>query len=176
MNELTLHDLIIEHGTYYHNTNRHELDVEDLNLSWTFWDDDINVRTDDNGDIRYVSAIAINERGSVVVVWDDDFEEVFVSLDYDDEDGNNCAEYIREEIMNWAEDAFEDIEDEDEDEEEGVLPYEKHYLSDAYDNLKEWMSKEDLIQHMFDYFSSEDLHDFAEHLLEELGLEVKDVM
>lgn len=171
---VNLYNLVLEKGTYIQNTERVELDVEDADIRWTFWEDD-EEHGDDNGTIACVETLAV-VGDNLIVIWDDGQEGDFTDLDYVDEDGYNLAEYIIDEIEAWAEDAFEDIEDEDEDEEEGVLPYEKHYLSDAYDNLKEWMSKEDLIQHMFDYFSSEDLHDFAEHLLEELGLEVKDVM
>lgn len=173
---VNLYDLVLEKGTYMQNTERVELDVEDADIRWTFWDDDISCRTDDNGFVLSIETLAI-VGSNLIVVWENGLEDDFEALDYDDEDGNNLAEYIIDEIEAWAEDAFEDIEDdEDEDEEEGVLPYEKHLLSNVYDNLKERVSRGDLIEHMFNYFSSDDLHDFAEYLLEELGLSVEAVL
>lgn len=178
---VNLYDLVIAQGNFIVKTNRFELDVKHADIRWTFWDDDISYRTDDNGFVLSVETLAV-KNNNLIVVWENGLEDDFAALDYEDEDGNNLAEYIIDMVEAWAEDAFEDLEDdddedEDEDEyEEGVLPYEKHLLSNAYDNLKEYLTLEDLIEHMFNFFTSENLHDFTEHLLEELGLEVKDVM
>lgn len=175
---VNLYDLVFKKGTYMQNTERVELDVEDADIRWTFWDDDISYRTDDNGFVLSVETLAI-VGNNLIVVWENGLEDDFDALDYEDEDGNNLAEYIIDMVEAWAEDAFEDLEDEDdedEDEEEGVLPYEKHLLSNVYDNLKEHLTLEDLIENLYNYMSENELHDFAAYLLEELGLEVKDVM
>lgn len=74
------------------------LDVSDLDIRWTFWDDNISKRTDDNGFVLTVDAVKLSD-GVLNVVWGDGCEVTFDSLDEDVYgDGYNCAEFIFGEI------------------------------------------------------------------------------
>lgn len=78
------------------------LDLDDLDLRWTFWDDNIDHRTDDNGDTYQVLGLSVehdNECANVIVHWSNGRgEEPISRLDYMDDDNNNCAEWIYDEV------------------------------------------------------------------------------
>lgn len=79
-----------------------ELNVEDLDIRWTIWDDDDDIRNDEDGEVRQVVKLTIdfdcNGCVTVMVCWDDDDWNSLGSLNYDD-NGYNCAEYIMDEVL-----------------------------------------------------------------------------
>lgn len=95
--EEELIDLINEYG------EGQFFDLKELDLRWTFWDDDIMKRTDANGythGIEGVSADTAGDTANVIVHWHGcRGMEKIKRLDYTDDDNNNCAEWIFEEVI-----------------------------------------------------------------------------
>lgn len=86
------------------NSDNNKLDISDLNLAWSFWDDNETEHNDDN--VAYtlnIESISIeidcNGAEMVMVTFDDDSTQCWGNVDCIDDDGNNMGEYIYSEVF-----------------------------------------------------------------------------
>lgn len=78
------------------------LDIEDLNLAWSYWDDNETNCTDDN--VAYtVNILSLSletdcNGATMVMVEFDNETKCWGNVDFEDDMGNNLGEYIYDEV------------------------------------------------------------------------------
>ena len=96
MNEMTeeLIDIVLEHG------NDGRLDIEDMNLAWTYWDDNDTTHFDEDGYIdRFVSLSVGMDCNDCQVLFVETFNGKTFNFDNPHyEDWEECQEYIHSEV------------------------------------------------------------------------------
>ena len=99
--EQELIDIVIQYGE--REGSKVTLDVEDINMRWSYWDDNEKSHEDWNvAYTRHIEKLVVDEDCNgchyLSIIYDDDERETFTSVNYEDEDGNNMAGYIHEEV------------------------------------------------------------------------------
>jgi len=73
------------------------IDTNQCLVSWTYWDDDDDEQFDDDGYIKVLYALFINDRHDLVCQWDGNFGETFDSLEHE------LQVFIYDKVMAWVE-------------------------------------------------------------------------
>jgi len=154
--------IIKAYGTYDAEHKRYELRLQDMAKSpeiiWTFWDDDIEERTDENGFEKCVDVIFFDEYNIFVKYTDTIFANAVAlsTLDYEDDDNNNFADYIVECLEDYFDLPF-DYEVENKREDFVVMTINRDDLRDS--DIDEWDEVDDVTMEciaskMSDYMQS----------------------
>lgn len=98
--EEEVYQIVEKHGK--EDGNEIILNVEDLNLAWSYWDDDEEECTDENVlGTDSIDALIIDEDGELLVLTNGKERNCFANICYEDDLGMNEGQYIYNELKNY---------------------------------------------------------------------------